>query len=127
MTSRGHVLVGNSFPLSLIRRQVTIAPVPLDHVRRELAAGAFVSFWGHRSTLHVANALLGVDVTPTTERPALSLTPDNLPTLDGIVCRACYVLSPDYIPGFRPQPGEQVEAEKITGWQALRMEWDGRV
>ena len=81
------------------------------------------SFWGHSNTLAAAREILGVDVAPAVERPAVVLTDENLPSLDGAEARECWVLSPDYAPGFRPAPGEEVPPEKILGWQVLRILW----
>ena len=125
MRARHPILLGSTYPLTLIRRKVTIEPAELESLRHALKEQPFASFWGHPNTLPVANALLGVDVTPQSERPVLTLTAEKLPTLDGLVFDVCYILSPDYAPGFRPQPGEEVTADKIVGWQVLRMSWDG--
>jgi hypothetical protein len=35
----------------------------------------------------------------------------------------CWVLSPDYPPGFRPAIGEEVTDDKIIGWQVLKIKW----
>ena len=118
------VLIGNTFSLSLIRRAVRIRPMGLETLRGALATRPVRSFWGHPNTVHVANALLGIDVTPHTERPALTLTADGLPVLEGEVFSECYVLSPDYRPGFRPALCAEVYPGDITGWQVLRIEWE---
>jgi len=122
-STNGPVLVGNTFSVSLIRRQVRICPAELETLKGLLAVRPVRSFWGHANTVQVANALLGVDVTPRTERPALTLTADGLPVLDGEVFSECYVLSPDYRPGFRPALGAEVHPDDIVGWQVLRIEW----
>lgn len=75
------VLLGNAFPLTLVRRSVRIEPRPLDELRREVAARGVVSFWGHDNTLPAARALLGFDPAPATGRPALTLNADLLPLL----------------------------------------------
>lgn len=112
------VLLGNTFPPALIRRKITVTPISIE-VARELLADGFQSYWGHANTIITANALLGVNVTPETERPALLLNADNLPTLDGKVANKVVVLSPNYAPGYRPPEGEITPPEKILGWQAL--------
>ena len=124
MSSDAPILIGSAFPLSLIRRRVVIEPCGLDRVRSELRGRPFASYWGHANTLALANALLGVDVTPRTERPAVGLDAQQCPTLDGTIYKECFVLSPDYAPGFRPKVGEELGADKIAGWQALRMRWE---
>ncbi|MCX6878610.1 MAG: hypothetical protein NTW21_33065 [Verrucomicrobia bacterium] len=40
-------LLGNAFPLTLVRRPVRIEPHPLDELRQAIAARGCVSFWGH--------------------------------------------------------------------------------
>ncbi len=115
------VLVGNTFPPALIRRRAVFEPAPLGESRRALGKARVVSFWGHASTVRAASALAEVDLTPTHERPALSLSPENLPSLAGEIFQECWVLSPNYVPGYRPAIGEEVPAEKITGWQVLRI------
>lgn len=117
-------LIGSTFPLSLIRRRVVIEPGAIEDLRACLAAAPPASFWGHRNTLAQASALTGVDLTPRTERPAIELDHEGFPGLEGETFRACWVLSPDYVPGFRPAIGEEVPAAKIRGWQVLRVSWE---
>ena len=116
------ILLGNTFPLSLIRRPVRIEPAALDELKRRLQAEGFVSFWGHDNTAAAAQSLLGVDPRPGEgQRPAIVLTPDALPSLDGQAFHEVWVLSPDYAPGFRPQIGHEVPLEAIVAWQVLRI------
>lgn len=114
------ILIGNTFPLSLVRRRAVIHPAGLAELQAAAAAGV-VSFWGHPSTLAAASAFAGFDLAPARERPALRLSADLLPELDGEVFRECWILSPDFTPGFRPALGEEVPLERITGWQILRL------
>ncbi len=116
-------LTGSTFPLSLIRRRVVIETASLEEYLRRLQTGEWTSFWGHTNTLALANALTGVDLTPKTARPALLLNQENFPTLDGREYRECWVMSPDYRPGFRPVIGQEVLPDEIQGWQILRMQW----
>lgn len=125
MTGTDPILIGSTFPLSLIRARVVIEPHSIDDLKRELTERPVVSFWGHENTLVVANQILDANLTPATKRPAITLTENNLPVLNGIEFSECWILSPDYTPGFRPQIGEEVSADKITGWQVLRMAWSG--
>ena len=121
------MLIGNAFPLALIAREVNVKPVALVELRavvREAALdGTLESYWGHANTLAAASKMVGVDLAPATERPALRLDAEGLPTLDpnkkgeNIV----YVLSPRYRGGFRPQIGQEVQAQDIQGWQALKV------
>jgi hypothetical protein len=117
------ILLGSTFPLSLVRRQVSIDPASLDELRAEVAVRPVASFWGHANSIAAANAMLGADVTPSTTRPALILDPEGFPSLDGVIFTECWVLSPEYVPGYRPAVGEEVAAVKIAGWQVLRMQW----
>jgi hypothetical protein len=117
------LLLGNSFPLSLIRRRVEIKPVGVESLREELDGREVASFWGHANTLSAARQVLGRDVTPSSERPVLALTPEGLPTLQGVVFHECWILSPNYASGFRPAVGEEVKMEVVTGWQVLKITW----
>lgn len=112
------VLVGNTFPLTLVRRECRINPISLEAAKSILSRG-FISFWGHANTITAAQAQLGVDVTPETERPALTLNKDGLPGLDGVHTDTVLVLSPRYRQGFRPAIGVEVSAEDIEGWEPL--------
>ena len=116
-------LIGNSFPLSLVRGPVAIEPRPLEELRESLAGRPWKSFWGHANTLAAIRQHIGRDLTPATERPALKLDDLGLPMLDGQSFCECWVVSPEYQPGYRPQIGEEVPAESILSWQALRMTW----
>ena len=117
------VLVGNSFPLSLIRRKVVIEEATMEEFKALCKEGTLHSFWGHENTRSAAEEVLGVSVKPKTERPAVTLTPEGLPTLDGEVFRVCYVLSPNYKDTFRPKIGEEVSSEQIASWHLLKMIW----
>ncbi|MCX6879330.1 MAG: hypothetical protein NTW21_36830 [Verrucomicrobia bacterium] len=118
------VLLGNTFPLTLIRRPVRIEPRPLDELRQAVAAQGCVSFWGHTNTLQAAREMLGFDPTPTTERPALTLNGDLLPSLNGMVFDEVWVLSPTYQTGYRPKPDQATPPELILNWQVLRVAFD---
>ena len=117
------VLLGNSFPLSLVRRAVRIEPRTLDELRQEVDERGCVSYWGHANTLESAKRFLGFDPSPSTERPAIILNEERLPTLAGIAFDEVWVLSPDYAEGYRPQIGEEVIQERILGWQVLQIEF----
>lgn len=121
---RARTLIGNTFPLSLVRgHRVVIDELPLEELRAVLATSEVASFWGHENTRAVAEAVLGVSLKPATERPAMMLDEAAYPTLDGHQYTTCYVLSPDYAPGYRPAIGVEVAAEDIRAWHALRLEW----
>ena len=115
------ILIGNSFPLSLIRRAVKITPCPLAELTALLPEAKIVSFWGHSNTLAAVNSLLGYDLTPEEQRPVLGLSANNLPRYADNDFTECWVLSPDYYGDFRPAIGEDVPPEKIKSWQCLKV------
>ena len=117
------ILIGSTFPISLIRRKVTIEPSDICELRRKAAISQIFSFWGHDNTVSAAGTLLGFDVTPKSQRPALVLNSEFLPELEGHIFTECWVVSPDYIAGFRPEIGSEVSSGKIIGWQILKMTW----
>lgn len=117
------ILISNSFPFSLIRREVRVVPRTQSDLHQAIAAGTWVSAWGHSNTLAAASAIAGVDLTPATARPAISLSADGLPAMDGHQFEECWLLSPEYTPGFRPQIGEEVSPENIKNWQVLQLIW----
>lgn len=117
------MLIGNAFPMSLIRRPVLITPIKKEVFTNALRNSDVVSFWGHQNTLQVAKAEFGIDLTPATERPAIKLSPSSFPMLDGLVFNNCWVVSPSYVSGFRPAVGEEVPPEVIQSWQVLQMDW----
>ena len=116
-------LTGSTFPLSLIRRPVLIEPETMENYIRRLQTDRWESFWGHANTLPLANRMTGCDLTPKEERPAVRLSAEGLPELHGQAFSECWILSPDYRPGFRPAIGAEVQAEDITGWQVLKITW----
>lgn len=118
------LLFSNSFPFALVRRPLSVRPRSLGDLLAALAERPYRSAWGHANTLPAAKALVGRDLTPANERPALTLSRDGFPVLDGETFDECWLLSPDYTPGFRPQVGEEVPPEKILGWQVLQLEWE---
>lgn len=118
-------LVGNSFPLSLVRsHRVEIDEVGLVELRRVLSESEVVSFWGHENSREVAESVLSVSLKPKMPRPAVVLDADGYPTLYGDRFTTCYILSPDYAPGYRPAIGTEVSPADILAWHALRLTWD---
>src|SRR3990172_8904031 len=118
------ILLGSTFPLSLVRRRAVITPESVDGLRRRLAAEGCASFWGHENTRAVAAQILGADPGPPTARPALTLDAEKRPVLDGATFSEVWILSPDLVPGYRPQIGEEVAAEHIVDWQVLRIAFE---
>lgn len=118
------VLVGNSFPLSLVRRRVAIEEIAVETLRRVLAEGEVVSYWGHENTRAAAEDVLSVSLKPRVERPAMTLDGEGFPVLCGDRYMTCYVLSPDYAAGIRPAIGAEAKAEEIRAWHALKLTWE---
>lgn len=120
----GTIVVGNTFPMTLIRgHRVTVEELPISRLR-ELAMGRKIrSFWGHTNSLAAAEAVAGISLAPRTERPTVTLDEDRLPTLDGEGFAVCYVLSPDYAEAVRPAIGAEYATREIAGWHLLRLTW----
>ena len=119
------ILVGNSFPFSLVRcARLVVEQKPMAELRDALRrADGVASFWGHANTRAAAEAELGVSLAPRTERPAVTLASDGRPKLEGEAFDVCWLLSPDYPEGFRPPIGAEVGPEMITGWHVLKLTW----
>jgi len=118
------VLIGNSFPFSLIRCKRLIVESESISVLQETLTGTEVaSFWGHTNTRAAAEAVLGVSLAPHTERPVVTLSSECRPMLDGEEFGICWLLSPDYPEGFRPAIGTEVTPEQIAGWHVLKLTW----
>ncbi len=117
-------IITNAYPFSLVRRKMAAVPVDLKDVIYSLKSGAFVSAWGHRNTLEAVNKMLGVDITPASERPVIILDEQNFPMLDGEQFTKVLLVSPNLKKGFRPKIGEEVQEEAILSWQALLLNFD---
>ena len=118
------VLIGNSFPFSLVRSAcLAVEPQPIAALKTVLVGADVASFWGHENTRAAAEAVLGVSLAPPTERPAVTLSAEGLPMLDGETFDTCWLLSPDYLEGFRPAIGVEVVPEQIEGWHVLKLTW----
>lgn len=124
MTRTKQLLVGNSFPLSLITRRVIIEPVALEEFQAAAVGADIHSFWGHANTLAAAQAAMGIAFRPKTERPVVSLDSEGYPTLDGMSFTKCWIISPEYVQDFRPRIGEEVPLANIRGWRVLLMRWE---
>ena len=125
------VLIGNTFPLTLVRGwRVSVEEVGVETLREALARGGVRSFWGHEETRGMAEAWLGLSegtLATRVLRPALVLDDEGLPMLDGGSFRECWVLSPDVAGGGRPAVGGAANAASIVGGHVLRLRWEGRV
>ena len=116
-------ITGNSFPVNLFRRKAEVVPETFENYLAKLRSGNWESYWGHSNTLGAVNRLCGVDLTPREERPALSVDPEGFPVLYGKSYRECWVLTPEYRPGFRPAIGVEVANSDILSWQVIRILW----
>ena len=124
LADKKKVLVGNSFPFSLVRcARLTVEQRSIGKLREVLAGAEVASFWGHANTRAAAEGVLGVPLAPRTERPAVTLSAEGLPVLDGETFDTCWLLSPDYPEGFRPAIGVEVGPEQIAGWHVLKLTW----
>lgn len=121
------LLVGNSFPFSLVRcERLVVESKPLVALKEALVGAEVASFWGHENTRAAAEGVLGVSLRPRTERPAVILSSDGLPMLDDETFDTCWLLSPDYPDGFRPPIGVEVTPEQIAGWHVLKLTWHSK-
>jgi hypothetical protein len=118
-----HVLIGNSFPVSLISRSAVITPVELNEFRQEIRGCEIHSFWGHVNTLEAAEHFTGLVLAPTVSRPVLTLSDRNLPMLNAREFDVCWVLSPIYACSLRPEIGREVSIDQISGWRIKKLEW----
>ena len=120
----GAFITGNTFPVNLFRRRAEVIPETFEHYLEKLRSGNWESYWGHVNTLSAVNTLCGVDLTPREDRPALTTDTAGFPVLYGKSYRECWVLTPEYRPGFRPAIGVEVTPDDILSWQTLRILWD---
>ncbi len=123
MNTTAPLLLGNTFPLSLMRRRVIVEQVSVEELRAAAAQRPVRSFWGHASTLAAAEEVLGFPAAPRTDRLALTLSENELPVLDGEEFTEAWVLSPRVAHGHRPAPGAETPPAAITGWSALHLTW----
>lgn len=87
------VLVGNVFPTSLVEREVIITPISIEEARQYMKDG-FLSYWGHPNSIKAASDFIGFDLTPKTDRPAIAIDNNLLPSLDGTPSNTVIVISP---------------------------------
>lgn len=99
-------------------------PESLSELQSAALGAEVLSFWGHANTLALGETFCGLPLLPETERPVIRLSEDFLPMLNGHVFRECWIVSPDYVASFRPAVNEEVPAEKIAGWQILKITWE---
>ena len=116
-------ITGNTFPVNLFRRKAEVIPETFENYLARLRSGQWDSYWRHSNTLVAVNRLCSVDLTPREERPALSADAEGYPSLYGKSYRECWVLTPEYRPGFRPSIGVEVTNSDILSWQVVRILW----
>lgn len=115
------MLIGNTYPSSLIRRPALFTPVSVEEAQELLASRDSDSFWGHSNTVALASDVLGVDLTPREERPTLTLSDNNLPVLHGVEHLEVLVVSANIKAGHRKPRSDKSEylPEDIESWQVL--------
>jgi hypothetical protein len=116
-------LLSNSFPFSLIRRRLIVEPRHESDLITLMHQRPWVSAWGHENTLALASSIVGHDLRPSTQRPALTLDAHQLPLLDGQSFDEAWLLSPTFVPGFRPAIGQEPTPADIQHWQVLQLRW----
>lgn len=117
------VLIGNSFPLTLVRgRTVTINEVKLDELLSEMDGAKIYSFWGHENTRKSVESYLGISLATYEERPQISLSKNNLPSLYDVEFNACWVVSPNQID--RHAVSQNFSLEEIGSWTILKLSWE---
>lgn len=119
-------LIGNTFPLKLIRgHRVTIEEISVVSFLDLLPGLELVSFWGHENTREAAEGVLGgLSLRPRVERPAVTLDATDLPSLDGQRFSQCFVLSADDRVPSRHAIGAEIRVEDLGEWHLLKLTWD---
>jgi hypothetical protein len=118
------ILIGNSFPLSLIRRAVRIEPCSLEELHAAAESKTIISFWGHKNSLKQAEQFCGLSLRSQTARPVIQLSQDGLPSLAKQIFIECWVLSPEYIENMRPDVGQEMDERSIRDWRILKITWE---
>jgi hypothetical protein len=116
------ILIGNSFPLTLVKNKVLISSIDVDEIKALISEGAEIcSFWGHSNTVSIAETMLGCNIK--CDRVALDVNKNGgILHPQGGEFRVLYTLTPNYKEAFRPQIGVEVTPDQILGWQALKIE-----
>ncbi len=117
------ILIGNSFPMNLIRREVRIEPRTLEELKTATKDAEIDSYWGHSNTLDAVSVFVGLDLSPEIERPAVTLAENGFPKFNGHVFEECWVISPEYRNGYRPELNKEVSPGNIKDWCILHIEW----
>lgn len=116
------MLIGNTYPTSLIRRKATFIPVTQEQAKQYLGFEREVeSFWGHPNTIKAASEMLGMDITPKEERPTITLSENYLPTLYGKEHKSVLIVSAN-IPNANRKPRNdptEYELEEIESWSFI--------
>lgn len=118
------MLIGSTFSISLIRRRVVIDIKSQGDLLTAMHRQPWVSFWGHGDTVEMASIMAGADLRPTMERPAIVLSPEGFPMLGGVTHKECWVISPNFEPGYRAPEGQKADTSKIIGWCILCITWE---
>ena len=116
------ILLGNSFPMGLVRRPARLTPMGREDLSALLEGKEIASFWGHQNTVALVSDYLGREIP--CRRVALSLSGDLLPSVDGEAFQEVLLLTPEYREGFRPQIGVEPTPEDIRAWGVLRVSFN---
>jgi len=118
------VLVGNSFPMAKIKSRVVIEQKSFGELKSQIDARGYVSYWGHKNTLHLIEKHIGYFLEPDEERPSLDINEvSKKPMLNGIEFSECWVVAPEYKDGIRPDPSKEVSLDEIENWVVNRIAW----
>lgn len=118
------ILIGNTFPIAMIRRKVSIYPISIEGLRGiVLNTGKICSYWGHVNTIQAAQEILGIKFPTEDFRKPLKLSSEGYPMWGDEEFKKCYALSPNYRNGFRPSINMEVSLAEIVSWNALVLEW----
>ena len=116
------VLIGNSWPMTLFRRQALVSPITLNALRNRIKTAEVFSFWGHENTVAAVSAMLDRDLTPREPRPTIILNDKRYPTLYGVEFRVVYIVTPKiFDESKRLHAGESLNAFDIAYWKAVQI------
>ena len=116
------ILLGNSFPMGLVKRPARLTPLGKEDLLALLKGREVVSFWGHQNTVSLVSDYLGREIP--CRRVALGLSRDLYPSVDRETFQEVLLLTPEYRDGFRPQIGVEPTPEDIRAWGVLRVSFN---
>lgn len=118
------ILIGNTFPLTLIRKKtVIIKEENLEKLRELLSKAEVYSFWGHENTRKAAEQFIGVSLQTKEFRPTISLNKEGFPMLYGEKFFECWIVSPNENKSYRLAISSELSNETIESWSILKLVW----